>query len=275
MPDAPELQGSVPAAPPTPTPAALPPAAPSSVAAPVAAPAAPAAAPAAASAGDDYGRLLSSLGYESAEEMRRDLATARQFRAEVDRARQERERSDPARQQAAQRGEAFRQLVAEGYSPEHVDALAQLPEVTEFLTQQRADAAQRDLDGALGELGLQFDNSKDAQALRQAWEDAVADKLNSNPRLNARYFGTPAERKAVIHEIVAGEERRINHILLRQNAQTLRDHAARQSAAPRAGSRALPTIAAPTLTSTDPLARRRESNVATNRQLDDIYAWAH
>lgn len=270
MPDDALAQGSLPASQPAPAPA---PAAPAPAAAPVAAPASPAAAPAAAApTAADYSPLLSKLGYQTEDDLARDLAFTRQFRGELEQHRRNQERQDPARQQAAQRGEAFRQLVAEGYSPDHADALNQLPEISQFLNQQRADSAQRDLSSALGEMGLSFESSnKEHQEIFSIIEDNIADRLNADPRLNARYFGSPADRAAVIRELVGRQEKLINHVLLRQSAQTLRDHAQRVRSAPR--QTALPKVTPAQLTQTDPLLRRREGNAAAGRQLDDI--WSH
>lgn len=260
----------------SPTPAAAPPSPSSPTPASSATPAG-AAPPAPAAPAFDQGAWLKSLGYDSLDEYKADLAFSRRARSEFERAQQERLRSDPQHQQMRQRGEALRQLIAEGYSPEIADALPQLPEISNFLSAQRADAAGRDLDGALAELGLTFDDSAEAQAIRQSWEDAVADKLNSDVRLNARYFGTPAERKAVIREIVGHEERRINHVLLQQNAQTLRDAAQRAARTPRAGRApaTMPTAAPQRSAATDPTIRRRENAAHASRSLDDIYSWSH
>lgn len=255
-----------------PAPAAAPAPPPSS--APVAQPAAAPLAAAAPAPQDDYSRLLSSLGYQDVEGLKADLEFNRNFRAEAERVRQQRLANDPARQQATQRGEALRQLVAEGYSPEIAESLNALPEIQQFLNGQRADGAQRDLDSALGDIGLRFDDTKDSQDMRQAWEDAIADRIASNRGYRERYFGTPAERKAVIRDVVALEERRINHVLLRQNAQTLRDHAARQTTtAPGRGT--LPTVRPPTVTATEPAARAREMKAERHRQLQDIHAAYH
>lgn len=218
-------------------------------------------------------QVLKSLGYDSAEDARADLEFSRRARAEYQRQAQLQRQNDPAHQEATRRGAALRALVAEGYSPDVADSIAQLPEVTNFLNEQRAEAAQNDMRAALAEIGVGFDESKDGRELEQAWEDAIADKLNVNPRLNARYFGSPAERKAVIREIVAGEERRINNVLARQGATALREHAARASTSPRGmrSTAALPTVRQATPTSTDPLKRRHEGRAITSGQLDDIW----
>jgi hypothetical protein len=255
--------------------------------APVAQPAAPAAAPASAApaqpappSGQDpaYGQLLKQLGYQSPEDLSRDLAFTRQFREDVARQQAARRQADPAHREAQVRGEAFRQLVAEGYSPEVMDGLARLPEISEFLDAQRADAAQRDLTEGLRAIGITDDGSRESKAELQAWEDAVADRLNSRTQQgldwNRRYFSTPAERREVIHEIIAHEEGRFNRVLLRQNAQTLRDAAARrQSTAPATRSLATPKVREVPITATDPLGQRRQRNAAAGQQLDDI--WSH
>lgn len=269
MPDDALAQASGPVASPAVAPApAVPAAPPTPAAAPIAAPSqATPAAPTPA----DYTPLLSKLGYQDEATLAQDLAFTRQFRAEAERVRSERERADPARQQAAQRGEAFRQLVAEGYSRDHAEALNQLPEISQFLNQQRAEGATRDLTDALNDAGLTFDGSPEQKEIFSIVEDNIADRLNADPRLNARYFGSPADRAAVIRELVGRQEKLINHVLLRQSAQTLRDHAQRVRSAPRQN--ALPKVTPATLTATDPLARRREGNQAAGRQLDDI--WSH
>jgi hypothetical protein len=256
--------------------------------APVAAPAAPGAAPTPSAApatpaqpsGDDaaYGRLLQQLGYKAPDDLARDLAFTRQFREDVARQQAARRQADPAYRETQVRGEAFRQLVAEGYSPEVMDGLARLPEINEFLDAQRADAAQRDLNDGLRAIGITDDGSKESKAELAAWEDAVADRLNSRTPQgldwNRRYFSTPADRREVINEIIAHEESRFNRVLLRQNAQTLRDAAARrQSAVPATRSLAAPKVREVPITATDPLGRSRQRNAAAGQQLDDI--WSH
>lgn len=258
---------AAPAAPPTqPSSAAAPPAS----AAPVATPVAPAQPPP-----DPTAALLRSLGYQSPEELQRDLAFTRRFRAEADRVRQQQIEADPNRQAAQRRGEALRGLVAEGYSPEVADALQTLPEIQQFLDAQRVEAANHDLDSCLSDLGIKFDGSKEAQGLRQHFEDAIADRLNGNRALNARYFASPTERRAVIRELVEAEEKRINHALSLQGALTLREHAARSARTPRGlrSAASLPPVREEKPTATDPTLRRREGNAIASRQLDDI--WNH
>lgn len=272
---APTLDSLAPQAPaPVSAPAATPAAQPAPSGAPLgttpAAPAAP---------GDGgYAKLLADLGYKTADDLAHDLRFSRAARAEYERARQTREANDPRVQETRQRGEAFRQLVAEGYSPDHVDALARLPEISQFLDAQRADGAQRDMLDGLREIGVTDDGSKEAQGELKAWEDVIADRLNSRTQQglewNARYFGTPAERRAVVTEIIATEEQRINRTLLRQNAQTLRDAAKRRASAPPSRT-PLPTVRREPITATDPSKARREGNIQTARQLDEIYQWSH
>jgi len=258
--------------PPPSTPAAAPVASPAPASAPAAAPSAAPAAPAVDHAAIER-QILKSLGYESADDARADLEFSRRARAEYQRQAELQRQNDPGRQDAMRRGQALRALVAEGYNPDVADSLAQLPEITQFLNDQRADAANRDLDGALEEIGIAFDGSKESADLRQLWEDALSDKLNANPALNRRYFGTPAERKAVIQEMVATEERRINNVLARQGATALRDHAARAQRSPRGmrSTAALPTVRQATPTATDPIKRRQESRTIVSGQLDDVW----
>lgn len=184
-------------------------------------------------------------------------------------------RNDPDRQAAVRRGEALRGLIAEGYSPEHAEALQALPQITQFLDAQRVEAANTDLDSCLGDLGIKFDGSPEGQALRQHFEDSIADRLNGNRALNDRYFGTPTERRAVIRDLVEAEERKLNHALSLQGAMTLREYAARQARTPRGlrSAASLPPIREEKPTATDPTLRRREGNAIASRQLDDI--WNH
>lgn len=268
------LDSLAPASQPAAVPAAPPPAA---QPAPSGAPAAPAAAPA-APAGDGYAKLLADLGYRNAEDLAHDLRFSRAARAEYERARQRELANDPRHQELRERSTAHRQLMRETYSPEHEEALSRLPEVTEFLDSQRADSAQRDMMDGLREIGVVDDGSKEAKAELAAWENVISDRLNSRTdqglEWNARYFGTPAERRAVVHEIIATEEARINRSLVRQHALTLREAAQRRASAPNRTP--FPTVRPrEPITATNPSQRRREGNAAASRQLDEIYAWAH
>lgn len=207
--------------------------------------------------------------------MQRDLAFTRRFRSEAERVQEERRRQDPDYQGLVRRREAMHTLLGESFSPEHVDAMQALPEFRQYLNEQRAEAANRDLDDALKEVGLVFEDSKEGRELRQIYEDAISAPLKTDRALNARYFGTPADRREVIRELVAREERRTNHALALQGAQTLREYAARQARLPR-GMRqapALPVVREEKPTATDPTLRRREGNQIASRQLDDI--WNH
>jgi hypothetical protein len=279
MPDDVTLDSLAPAttqAPAVPTPAAAP-AVTSAPTPPVPGPSAAAPPPAAAAPAFDPNAWLKTLGYESQDDLRRDLEFTRRFRSEADRVRAERESRDPERQQAAQRGRALRELMAEGYNPDVADGLAELPEMTRFLREQRAEAANRDLDSALGEVGVSFDDSDAGRNARQDWEDAIESHLNRDQKLNRLYFGTPADRRVAIREAVAIEERRINHVLLGRDAATLRDHAARAQKLPRAGrAPATAPVASPQRsTATDPTLRRRENAGLDSRTLGDIYSWSH
>ena len=183
---------------------------------------------------------------------------------------------DPAYQHQQRRNEAFEQLVQDRYGREVANALPVLPQIADYLHAQRADGAQADMVAALDELGITFDTSKEALELRQEWEDLLTDRINANDRYIARYnLGTPADRRELIRELVGREERRINPVLLKHNAATLRDAAARKAALPRAGrgGAATPQVRRETPTSTDPLQRRREGRALDSRALDDLWAF--
>ena len=157
-------------------------------------------------------------------------------RAEYERRAELERQNDPAYQHLERRNQAFEQLVHDRYGREVAQALPMLPQVAEYLHAQRADAAQADMVGALEEIGITFDTSKEALDLRQEWEDLLTDRINAHPRYIERYnLGSPAERRDLIRELVGREERRINPVLLKQNAATLRDAAARKAMQPRAG----------------------------------------
>jgi hypothetical protein len=164
--------------------------------------------------------------------------------------------------------------MAEGYSPEVADAIDSLPAVADYLHAQRAEGAQADMTAALADLGITFDSSKESQALRDEWEDTLTDRINANPKFVKLYNGTPAERRSVIEHLVEREERRINSVLRKQNAATLREYAARAASQPRGGRTVsvTPRVRDEKPTATDPLQRRRESNAIAGRQLDDIFA---
>lgn len=266
---APTLDSLAPA-PPAPAPAATP------SPAPAVAPAAPAAAPAAPAA-PDYAPLLKSLGYENSEALQRDLAFTRQFREDVARQRQERERNDPANQQRAERAEAFRQLMRETYGDDAERAFRGLPDLGRERDQQINDAAWQQGLAELAKIGVVDDGSPEAQAELKEWDDAITAHLMARTERgmawNDRWFqGGPAERAAVIREIIAVEEGRLNRSLLRQNAQTLRDAAARRSSAASPRSVPLPQVRTEPITATDPAERRRQANAAQSRSLDDIHA---
>lgn len=201
-----------------------------------------------------------------ADELRESLELTRRMRAEVARRESLERQADPNYQAQRQREQAFERFLAE--SPAY-------REVADYLHAQRAEGAERDMAEALGELGITFDDSKESRALREEYADLFTDRINANPRLVERYNGTPAERREVIRELVAAEERRTNAILLRQNAATLRDHAQRAATQPRGGRSVTvtPRVRQEQSTATDPLQRRRENNGIASRQLDDI--WSH
>ncbi len=261
---------------PSPAPASSPPSAAPPASVPDVAASPPAAAPAAPpDSAAELQRLAQSLGYQSADEYKADLAFARRARAEYERRAYLERQNDPGVQQAARRGEALRALMAEGYNSEVADALPALPEISQFLADQRADHAQRVMTEALGEIGIRSDGTKESQELLADIEDRMGRTLNHDLRLNRLYHGTPADRAACIQELVAVEERYLNRHLLRQNAQTLRDHAAKASQLPRAGRSvtATPRVRDEKPTSTDPVQRRREGNAIVSRQLDDIFGF--
>lgn len=273
VPSAPAPAAPSPAAPATAAPSAAPPSAAPAVAAPTtAATAAPAL---------DGPALLQALSQQlgiPADELRASLDLTRRMRAEHERRQQIEQRNDPQYQQRQQRGEAFRQLVAEGYDPSVADALPALPEMAQFLSQQRAEGAHRDMVEALGDLGIRDDGSKGSAELLSDIEDRIAFRLNQQThdglRLNRLYHGTAAERRACVNELVAGEERYLDRHLLRHNAATLRDHAARQAATPRGGRSvvATPQVRAQKSTAANPLQRTRENRVLDSKTLDDIFA---
>lgn len=257
-----------PAAPSPAAPAASPaspqPAAPSAVPAP-AAPTPAAVAPPAL----DGPALLQALSQQlgiPADELRESLDLTRRMRAEYARREHLERQANPEYQQQRQREQAFERFLAE--SPAY-------REMADYLHAQRADGATRDMTEALGEIGIHFDDSKEGLALREEYENLFTDRINANPRLVARYNGTPAERRDVIRELVASEEKRTNAILLKQNAATLRDHAQRAAQQPRGGRSVTvtPRVRQEQSSATDPLQRRRENNGIVARQLDDI--WAH
>lgn len=274
------LAPAAPAAPapqaPSAAPAVSPAAPPASSVAPAAAPAPPVAAPAPApDPAAELQRLAQSLGYQSADEYKADLAFARRARTEYERRQVLERQNDPNVQQAARRGEALRALIAEGYNPEVADALPSLPEVSQFLSDQRADHAQKVMTEALGDIGIRDDGSKESQELLADIEERMSNRLNHDLRLNKLYHGTPSDRAACVKELVGAEERYLNRHLLRQNAATLRDHHAKASAMPRAGrgGTATPQVRKEVPTSTDPVLRRREGNAIASRQLDDIFGF--
>jgi hypothetical protein len=224
----------------------------------------------------DLQQIARAHGYDSVDEYKADLAFARRARVEFDRRQVLERQNDPNYQHQQRRNQAFEQLVQDRYGREVANALPALPQIAEFLHAQRADGAQADMVSALDEIGITFDNSKESLDLRQEWEDLLTDRINANDRHIERYnLGTPAERRELIRELVAREERRINPVLLKQNAATLRDAAARKATMPRAGrsGAATPQVRREVPTSTDPVMRRRESNQITGRQLEDIWAF--
>jgi hypothetical protein len=259
------------AAPTAPAPSAAPAGTPAPSAAPAVAPSAAAPAPL------DGPALLNALSQQlgiPADELKESLALTARMRQEHQRRQALDRESDPNVQQAAQRGRALRTLMAEGYSPEVANALESLPDVADYLHAQRAEGAQADMVSALAEIGVTFDNSKESLELRDEWEDLLTDRINANPKLVRLYNGTPAERREVIRGLVERQERQINAVLRKQNAATLRDHAARSASQPRAGRAvtATPRVRDEKPTATDPLQRRREGNAIQGRQLDDIFA---
>lgn len=224
-------------------------------------------------------QLARELGYDSLDEYKADLAFARRARGEHERRQTLERQNDPQYQQTRARGEALRTLMAEGYSPEVADALPSLPEISQFLADQRAEGAQRIMVEALGEIGIRDDGSKESQELLAEIEDRLTFRLNQPTReglrLNKLYHGSPADRRACVQELVQGEERYLNRHLLRQNAATMRDHASRAAALPRGGRSvsATPQVRQEKPTSPDPTTRRREGNAIAGRQLDDVWAF--
>lgn len=274
------LDALAPTATPAPAPAAAPVAAPASSPPTQAAPSPPDAAPAPpvqppAPAGIDLAQLAKSLGYESADDYKADLAFARRARAEYERRQYLEQQSDPAYQARGRRNDAFEQLVRDKYGDDVASALPALPQLADYLHAQRADGAQADMVAALEEIGITFDGSKESLEQRQEWEDLFTDRINANPRLIQRYHGSSQDRRALIQELVKGGERLINPVLLKQNAATLRDAAARKATMPRAGraGAATPQVRQEKPTSTDPVMRRREMNKIVGGQLDDIFAF--
>lgn len=256
----------------------LAPSAPAPVAAPAPPAAAPAApAPAAAPSAPDFSPLLKSLGYENTDALQRDLQFTRQFREDVARQRAERERNDPANQQRAERAEAFRQLMRETYGEDVARQLSALPDLGRERDQQINDQAWREATAELAKIGVVDDGSPEAKKELQEWDDAITGYLMAPTERslawNKRWFeGGPAERSAVLKEIITVEEGRMNRSLLRQNAQTLRDAAARRSSAASPRSVPLPQVRQEPITATDPFERRKQSAAATSRTLDDIHA---
>ena len=240
---------------------------------PAATPPATAVAPTGGESAAELQRIAEAFGYRSPAEMRADLAFTRQFRTDVERSQQLRRQNDPEYQASRRRGEATRQLIEEGYGREAAEALAQLPEVTEYLKQVRANGATEDMVAELKALDIEFDDTPEGQELLGEWERQCASYLERDRRLNDLFFGSPAERRQAIREIVAREEKRINAVLRRQNATTLREHAARRNAVPRPGRSAAGTFVPreEKVTATDPLGRRRQGREIISRQLDDIF----
>lgn len=208
------------------------------------------------------------------DDFKASLEFLRDFRREVARAQEQRLAADPERQASSQRGATFRSLVAEGYSPEHADYIARLPELFQSNDTARAVQAQQDMQAELHELGLSFEGKDGAERL-QDWENACSDVLNRDARLNALYFN-PATRRQAIREVIQREERRFNHVLLGQNAGTLRENARRRAAVPAPGRSARATVQVreeePTAPYSDAAARRRQHREITGRKLDDILA---
>ena len=219
-------------------------------------------------------QLAESLGYRSPDELKETLNFSRKFQAEVERNQRAQRQNQPEYQASARRGETFRGLVAEGYSREHADYIARLPELFQSNDAARAVQSQADLAAELKGLGLTF-NGKDGKERLQDWENTCSDYLNRDPRLNAMYFD-PSQRQAAIKEIIGVEERRINHVLLSQDAATMRDAARRRANSPALGRSTPATLAireeAPTAPISDPAGRRRQHKEITSRKLDDLLA---
>lgn len=199
----------------------------------------------------------------------------RTFKADVERARASQRANDPTVQAAERRGATFRSLMEEGYSREHAEALMRLPELLEERDAQRVEYAKQDLQHLLSsELGLTFPDTDEGREALQEWEDSVADILNRDAKLNRLYFN-PATRREAITQAIALEERRINRVLLAQNAATLRD-AAKRRTAPSAARGATPTVTVreemPKAPYSDAAGRRREHRDIASRQMNDILA---
>lgn len=274
---APAAPAPAPAAAPAPAPApavASPSPAPPATPGPLAPPPASAPAPV-VDRGVDVQQLARDLGYASVDEYKADLAFARRARAEYERRETLARQNDPDRQQLVRRNEAFDQLVHDRYGPDVARALPALPQLADYLHAQRADGAQADMVSALNEMGVTFDDSKESLELRAEWEDLLTDRINANPKLIERYNGTPQERREVVRELVGREERRINAVLLKQNAATMREHAARAASQPRGGRSVTvtPQVRQEKPTSTHPVERRRQGNAITSGQLDDLWSF--
>jgi len=234
--------------------------------------------PASAPPAPDHGAALQhwaeTLGYRSPEDLKQDLAFNRQLRSEYERQQQSQWQNQPEYQAAARRGETFRSLVEEGYSREHAQYLMRLPELFQSNDAARAVQSQTDLKEELKDLGLTF-RGADGTERFQTWENRCADVLNRDPRLNAMYYD-PSQRRAAIREIVEQEERHINHVLLSQDAVTMRDAARRRAATPAAGRGTPATLTvreeAPKAPYSDAPGRRREHREITARKLDDLVA---
>jgi len=261
-------------APPAPTapPAAAPSYAPSSTPAPAAAVTSAASAP--ALDGPQLMHMLSQQLGIPADELRESLDLTRRMRAEHMRRQEMEHRSSPDYQDRSRRNAALDQLLVDRYGPEVAGALPALPQLADALHAQRAEGAQADLATALSKAGMSFGDSPEGQEALQELEDRFTDQINASGRLVRLYNGTPTDRRACIQELVDREEKYVNRHLLRQNAATLRDHAARAASQPRGGRSVTvtPRVRAEQPTATDPLLRRREGNQIAGRQLDDIYA---
>jgi hypothetical protein len=209
-----------------------------------------------------------------ADELRESLDLTRRMRAEHMRRQEMEHRSSPDYQDRSRRNAALDQLLVDRYGPEVAGALPALPKLADALHAQRAEGAQADLATALSKAGMSFGDSPEGQEALQELEDRFTDQINASGRLVRLYNGTPTDRRACIQELVDREEKYVNRHLLRQNAATLRDHAARAASQPRGGRSVTvtPRVRAEQPTATDPLLRRREGNQIAGRQLDDIYA---
>ena len=233
--------------------------------------ASPAAAPTGSSEAPELRELRELYGDPA--DLRSTIEFVREFRGELERAKAGQRQADPEYRAASQRGATFRSLVAEGYSPQHADYIARLPELFQSNDMARAVQSQQDMAEELQTLGLSFEGKDGAERL-QDWENTCADYLNRDRRLNGMYHD-PSMRREAIREIIGKEERRINHVLLSQNAQTMRDAARRRAATPAPG-RSSSTFAvreeAPTAPYSDAAGRRRQHREITGRKLDDLLA---